>query len=161
ELHEVQAAAERAGELLQRFRTARLPIVHVRHISVEPDASFFLPNSEGIEFDVHVRPESGERIITKHTPNAFVGTDLNEHLRTLGVDSLVVGGMMTHMCVDSTTRAASDAGFDCVLISDACATCAQSFSGSTIDAQSVHTAFLAAIDGTFARVTPLEEFAFE
>jgi len=157
ELHRSEAAAVQAGLLLGRFRSAGLPVVHVRHVSEESDAGFFLPDTTGIEFHDAVRPSPGEVVITKHTPNSFVRTDLSEHLFSMGVETLVIAGMMTHMCIDSTTRAASDAGFECVVVSDACATCDQVFEGTSIGATAVHMAFLAALDGTFATVKPLDE----
>lgn len=157
ELHQSEAAAVTAGRLLRRFRSAGLPVVHVRHVSEESNAGFFLPDTTGIEFHPEVRPEPGELVITKHTPNSFVRTGLGGHLASIDVRTLVIAGMMTHMCVDSTTRAASDEGFECVVVSDACATCDQSFAGTTVGATLVHAAFLAALDGTFATVSTLDE----
>jgi nicotinamidase-related amidase len=65
--------------------------------------------------------------------------------------------MMTHMCVDSTTRAAADLGFECLLAHDACATRSLSFGGANIPATSVHTAFLAALNGLFAKIKSAED----
>jgi nicotinamidase-related amidase len=157
ELHNADGAAAQAGALLARFRSAQLPIVHVRHVSEEPGAGFFLPDTDGIEFHPAVRPVPGERIITKHTPNSFLRTDLGEYLASTGIKTLVIAGMMTHMCIDSTARAASDEGFECVVVADACATCDQDFAGTTVDAPRVHAAFLAALNGTFVNVLTLDE----
>ena len=65
--------------------------------------------------------------------------------------------MMTHMCVDTTVRATADLGFPCILANDACATRDLSFKGTNIAAENVQTAFLAALDGLFARVLSVEE----
>lgn len=96
-------------------------------------------------------------MIQKHYPNGFRETPLLEHLKQLGVDELVIAGMMTQMCIDTTTRAAADLGFQCSLAHDACATRAQSFGGVTVPAAQVQTAFLAALNGAFAKVQSVEQ----
>jgi nicotinamidase-related amidase len=152
-------AGARASALLEAFRAKGLPVVHVQHISNRPGASFFLPETEGAEIHSSVRPAPSEKLIVKHTPNAFRDTDLLEHLRAIGTDQLVVAGMMTHMCVDSTVRAAFDHGFTCTLAQDACATRALTVNGNTIPASQVHQSFLAGLNGLFARLTTSDEVA--
>lgn len=147
-----EAAADRASALLARCRTLGHPVVHVRHVADRPGATFFLPDTEGALIHPAVEPAPGEVVIEKHRPNAFVDTTLAHHLEVIGATELVIAGMMTHMCVDSTTRAASERGFDCVVVADACATRDQTFNGVLVGADLVHAAFLAALDGTFATV---------
>jgi nicotinamidase-related amidase len=96
-------------------------------------------------------------VFRKHYPNSFRDTPLLGHLRDLGIDRLVVAGMMTQMCVDSTVRAAADLGFQCALAHDACATRALSFGGTTVPAESVQAAFLAALNGLFAKVESVDD----
>jgi nicotinamidase-related amidase len=62
--------------------------------------------------------------------------------------------MMTHMCVDATVRQAADLGYRVTLMADACATRAQSYGGESVPAKQVHTAFLAALNGLYAKVQP-------
>jgi len=152
-----EEAGRRAGALLARFREKRLPIIHVQHVSTRPGATFFLPDTRGVRIHDCVAPADGETVIRKHYPNSFRETPLLEHLQGLQAGQLVIAGMMTHMCVDSTTRAAADLGFQCLLAHDACATRALAFSGKTIPAEQVHTAFLAALNGLFARVLSVDE----
>ena len=102
-------------------------------------------------------PAPDEIVIQKNFPNSFRGTPLLDHLRERDVGQLVIGGMMTHMCIDSTTRAAADLGFECFLARDACATKTLSFGGETIPAASVQTAFLASLNGLFAKVQSVDE----
>ncbi len=97
-----------AKRLLDYFRIKDLPIVHIQHIAARAGAAFLLPNTEGINFHESVRPLPNERVIVKHFPNSFRETDLQEHLRAKGVKELVLCGMMSHMCIDATTRAAFD-----------------------------------------------------
>lgn len=126
--------------------------MHVRHVSTRPRATFFLPGTKGTEIHESMKPREGETVIVKHDPNAFRETKLMEHLRERDIGRLVVMGMMTHMCVDSSTRAAADAGFACTLVHDACATRDLSFGGETVPAASVHNAFVAALSATFAKL---------
>jgi len=150
-------AGERAGALLRAFREKGLPVVHVQHVSTRPGATFFRPGTPGVEIHESVAPAAGETVIRKHHPSAFRETALLDHLRARGVGELVIAGMMTHMCIDTTTRAASDLGFSCVLAHDACATKALAFGGTTVPAPQVQAAYLAALDGTFATVLRAEE----
>src|SRR5690348_3618557 len=104
-------AADQASRLLSAFRRRGHPIVHIQHIATRVGATFFLPDTPGAEIHPSVRPTPDELIFQKHFPNSFRETPLAEHLRNAGVSALVIAGMMTHMCIDSTTRAAADLGF--------------------------------------------------
>lgn len=150
-------AGAKAGKLLRHFREKSLPVVHVQHVSNRPGATFFLPGTGGVMFHESVAPLEGEVTITKSFPNSFRDTVLLAHLRSLNISRLVIAGMMTHMCVDTTTRAAADLGFDCLLAHDACATRALSFNGEAVSAAQVQTAYLAALNGLFARVLSVDE----
>lgn len=147
-----EAAAERAAELLAAFRRAGRPVIHVQHLSLRPGSTFFLPDTPGAEIHRSVAPLPGEAVIVKHSPNSFRDTDLRATLVARQIDELVVAGMMTHMCVDSTVRAAFDLGYRCQLAGDACATRALSFGGVEVPAAQVHAAFLAGLNGVFASV---------
>ncbi|HUW78396.1 MAG TPA: cysteine hydrolase family protein [Candidatus Nanopelagicaceae bacterium] len=150
-------AAARAKDVLAHFRGRGLPVVHIQHVAEDADATFFLPNSGGVQINESVMPDEGEMLITKHHPNAFQETPLLGHLRLHQITQLLIVGMMTHMCIDSTTRAASDHGFEVTLVHDACATRDLSFGNASVTAEQVQTSFLAAIDGTFAEVRSTAE----
>jgi nicotinamidase-related amidase len=150
-------AGEQAGTLLRAFRKRKLPVIHVRHISTRPGATFFLPDTPGAQIHGSVTPAAGEALFQKHFPNSFRETPLLEHLRAHQITQLVIGGMMTHMCVDTTVRAAFDLGFQCTLAHDACATKSLSFGGMTVPPEQVQAAYLAAIHGTFAQVLSVED----
>ncbi len=157
ELVNSSTAGVKAGELLQGFRQRALPIIHIQHISTRPGATFFLPDTVGVQFHESVTPAGGEAVFQKNFPNSFRETPLLEHLRDRQISQLVIAGMMTHMCIDSTTRAAADLGFQCVLAHNACAAKALSFDGAAVSAEDVHRAFLAALNGLFAKVLSVEE----
>lgn len=150
-------AGRQAAALLAAFRGKGLPVLHVQHISTRPGATFFLPNTRGVDIHESVAPRQGETIIRKHFPNAFRETALLEQLRQRNITALTIGGMMTHMCVDTTVRAAFDLGFGCRLAHDACATRSLSFGGSTVAAAEVQMAFIAALNGLFAKVQSAAE----
>lgn len=150
-------AAEQACRLLEAFRKASLPVVYIQHVHIRPGKTSFLPGTPGIEIHPLIQPHPGEAVIQKHYPNSFRETSLLDHLRSLGTDKLVISGMMTHMCVDAATRAAVDLGFECRVAGDACATKDLTFGGVTVPAAHVHTAFLAALNSSYAPVLGVEE----
>lgn len=151
------AAAERAARALQWQRERGLPVFHVQHVSTRPGATFFLPDTDGVQIHESVAPRAGEALTVKHFPNAFRATTLAEQLRAAGVDELLFAGMMTHMCIDTSVRAAADLGFRCSVAADACATRDLQWGGQTVPAAQVHAAFLAALNGAFARVATVDE----
>jgi nicotinamidase-related amidase len=150
-------ASLKAQEVLQAFRTKQKPVIHVQHISTRPDATYFLPCTKGIEFHPNVQPAKNETIIKKHYPNSFKDTGLLNHLIKNQIDHLVIGGMMTHLCIDATVRAAYDLGFSCTVLHDTCATKNLEFNNTSIPAQSVHHAFLAALQPTYSNILSVRE----
>jgi nicotinamidase-related amidase len=152
-----EPAGQQAAKLVAAFRAKSLPVVHIRHISTRPGATFFLPETPGAEIHPCVAPAKGEAVFTKHFPNSFRDTPLLEHLRANEIGRLTIAGMMTHMCIDTTVRAAFDLGFQCALAHDACATRDLFFGGATIPAAQVHAAYLAGINGLFAKAQSADE----
>lgn len=157
ELEGAEAAGSKAGAVLEKFRQQAMPVLHVRHLSVRPGSTFFIPGTAGAEIHEAVRPRDGETVIEKNFPNSFRATVLQAALEKGGIKNLVVAGMMTHMCVDASVRHAADLGFKVTLLADACATRAQSFGGETVPARQVHAAFLAALNGFYAKVIQSHE----
>jgi nicotinamidase-related amidase len=151
-------ASLRARELLSLFRERKMNLVHIQHVSTRAGATFFLPDTAGVEHHEIVRPLQGETVILKNYPNSFRDTPLLEHLKKDRIDHVVIVGMMTHMCVEATTRAAADHGLRCTVVHDACATRALSFGGRIVPAESVHAAFMSALSGVYARVVGTREF---
>lgn len=138
-------AAKKAYELLQCFREHGGHHVHIQHISTEPDADFFIKGDRGSDIHDSVAHFEGEPIVYKHFPNSFLETNLLEMLKEWDVQRVVVTGMMTHMCVDATARAAVDFGFHVIVAEDACASRDLEYGGTTIPADLVHKSFLAAL----------------
>ncbi len=157
ELVGAEAAAAKAQDLLHHCRQLELPVVYLQHIADRPGATFFLPETDGIALHGSLAPLASETVLKKHYPNSFRDTGLEELLRGQGIERLVLCGMMTHMCVDATVRAAFDLGFSCLLAHDACATRNLQFAKQEINAASVHGAFMAALGAVYAQVMPVEE----
>jgi len=152
-----EAAATRAAALLEIFRKRGAPVFHVQHVPTRPGATFLLPETNGVKIHESVAPRAGEPLVVKHFPNALRETSLAEEVRAASVDELVFVGMMTHLCIDTSVRAAADLGFRCSVAADACATRDLTWGGQTVVAAHVHAAFLAALNGAFARVAPVAE----
>ena len=157
ELEGADAAGAKAAAALAKFRKEGKPVLHVRHLSVRPGSTFFLPGTKGAQIHPAVTPRPGETVIEKNFPNSFRNTQLKETLEKQGIQNLVVAGMMTHMCVDASVRHAADLGYKITLLGDACATRAQSYGGEKVPARQVHAAFLAALNGFYAKVVDTHE----
>ena len=158
ELRNPVEASEYANQLLQQFRTNSEPIFHIQHVAIKDDATFFLPNTEGVHIHESVRPLREETVIVKHYPNSFRETNLLEQLKRFNIEHVVVCGMMTHMCIDATVRAAFDFGFQCTVIHDACATKDLSFKNATIPAVYIHNTILASLNNIYAEILSKKEF---
>lgn len=151
-------ASENARLLLDRFRADSLTIIHIQHIATRPSATFFLPNTKGADIHDNVKPLGQEKIIVKHYPNSFRETKLLDYLKSKNITDIVICGMMTHMCVDATARAAKDFGFNIVLIGDACATKDQEINGQIVKAEDVQKSFLAALNNFYTTVKTTQQY---
>ena len=151
-----EVAAKNAYMLLQCFREHSGRHIHIQHISLKPDAAFFVKGDSGSDIHDLVAHFEGEPIVYKHYPNSFRETKLLELLKEWAVERVVITGMMTHMCVDATARAAADFGFQVLIAEDACATRDLVYGDTTIPAELVHKSFLAALK-SYGRVMKSEE----
>lgn len=151
------AAEENASVLLQQWRKLNLPIVHVQHISRSP-SSLFYADSATAQFQDVVQPQNHEPVFQKYVNSAFIGTDLEKHLRATSISQLVIVGLTTNHCVSTTTRMAGNLGFEVFLISDATACFDRiSPSGKLFPAELVHEVSLADLHDEFAQVMTSEE----
>jgi nicotinamidase-related amidase len=152
ELRESVAAMRKIKGVIERFRAEGKPVVYVQHVSEREGAGFFLPGTDGVEIHAEIAPRAGDDVVVKHYPNSFRETGLHELLRRKGVDGLTIVGMMTHMCVDTTVRAAFDLGFKIELLEDCCATRDLRRGDAVIPAHVVQQAYMASLDGVFCSV---------
>lgn len=138
--------------VLNRFRTANLPVIHIQHINTRPGATFFIPDTDGVKIHSELTPIREENVVIKHFPNSFYQTNLRDILQAKGITDIVVCGSMTHMCIDTTVRAAKDYDIAVTLLYDACATKNLTFMGNTLEADKVHNSYMAGLNGMFAHV---------
>ena len=146
------------ARLLTIGRAQGWPVVHVRHVELDPQASFLRTDTAGTEIHPLAAPFPGESVITKHYPNSFRETPLGHDLQAAAVQEIVVCGAMTNMCIDATVRAAFDFGLVCTVIHDGCAACPIEFLNKTIPAEAVQSAFMGALASAYATVVSLDEF---
>jgi nicotinamidase-related amidase len=150
-------AEQYIAKLLARWRELRLPVVHVQHLSTEPNSTY-RPDQVGCEFKKEVKPLPAEKIVQKKVNCAFICTDLEDYLRTNGYQQLVMTGMMTNNSVEATARVAGNLGFDTVVVSDATATFdKQDLRGKWHVAETVHALALANLSGEYATIQMTEE----
>jgi nicotinamidase-related amidase len=157
ELVGIEEAAANARILLNIIRKTKSSVIHIQHISDRPGATFFLSETHGAKISQMVTPIGDEPVVIKNFPNSFRSTSLLERLKKEKPDNLVICGAMSHMCIDATTRAAFDLGFNCIVAEDACATKNLIFKGKTIKASDVHASFMAALSGPYAKVISTRE----
>lgn len=155
ELSEIAAAVDHTAALLERARSAGTPVIHVQHDS--GPGSLFDISAESGAFIEAVAPREGEEIVVKTHPNSFFQTDLDRLLRGHAKDHLLIAGFMTHMCVDSTSRAGFDLGYAVTVVGEATATRPLPGTEGEIPAAQVKASTLAALGDTFAVVVPTED----
>jgi len=150
-----EAAVSQAAALREWARANDIAIIHIQQLS-KNSSPLFASGSVGAEFHPKVMPEGNETIIQKGLPSSFRGTVLQEYLTERGIDTLVIAGLMTHMCVDSTTRDALHLGYKVIVVSDACATRDLPLANGEgiLPHGELHRATLAALADRFADVLP-------
>lgn len=143
--------------LLDAWRAANRPVIHVRHDSVEPGSTLG-PDQPGNAFRDGFGPQGDEPLVTKSVNSAFIGTDLDRHLRRRGIDTIVAFGITTDMCVSTTVRMGANLGYRMVLVDDAC----DCFDlpdgrGGTIPAETVQAVHMATLGFEFAQVVTTDD----
>ncbi len=143
--------------LLSAWRKSGLPVIHIRHCSVEPN-SLLRPELPGNAFKEEVKPLPGEKQFTKTVNSAFIGTGLETYLKEQNILSLVIVGLTTDHCVSTSVRMAANLGFEVTLVSDATATFDRlSDDGIHYTAEEIHNINLVSLNGEFCRVRSTAE----
>lgn len=150
----VDAALDEVARLLDRFRSAGAPIVHVAHRG--NPGGLFDPEGPSGRIADRAAPRDGETVVEKTLPNSFAGTTLEATLRGLDRRKLIVAGFMTHMCVSTTVRAGLDLGYASTVVANAAATrdLPLPTGDGVINAATLHNASLAALSDRFACIVP-------
>lgn len=139
-------------QLLNAWRQAQRPIIHVRHISRSP-GSVFWPGQPGCEFQEALQPLAHEHVVEKNVPDAFVATGLERWLHMRSIKQLVIVGVITNNSVEATVRSGGNLGFDVIVAADACFTFDQAdLTGRLWPAEDVHALSLSNLAMDYARV---------
>lgn len=145
------------ARLLDVWRAGAKPIFHIKHNSTEPNSAY-RPGQPGNDFKPEAFPLPGETIVEKTTNSAFIGTDLEQRLRSRGIDTIVVTGVITNNSVEATVRMAGNLGFITYLVSDATSTAdKRGLDGRIWSAADVHALSLANMHGEYATVISTDE----
>jgi nicotinamidase-related amidase len=148
-LPEANAAITSAGRLLARARSSGTAVFHVAHKG-RSGGLFDRAAERGAIVDA-LAPRAGEPVMEKELPNAFAGTDLQARLTATGRKNIILAGLMTHMCISSTARAALDLGFRVTIDAASCATRdLPDGRGGTIAAATIHDVALVELSDRFA-----------
>lgn len=141
-----------SARLLAAWRIAGRPLVHIQHHSSE-SGSPLRPGQPGVAFQASCEPEPGEPVMAKSVNSAFIGTDLEAWLRQRTIEQIVIAGLTTNHCVETTTRMAGNLGFRPILVEDACATFDRiGPDGTRWPAATVHAMTLANVNGEFGGI---------
>ncbi len=146
ELENPIEASRNAKKILNHFRKKKNLIVHVQHNA-----------KSGSKIHDSVTPLPSENVISKDQVNCFKDTDLLHYLKKHTIDTLVICGMQTHMCVEAATRAAHDLDFKCIVIHDACATHKLMYEEQEISAEDVHCSTLNTLK-SYAKIIDTETY---
>jgi nicotinamidase-related amidase len=146
-------AAEKNGlRLLAYWRAQGWPVVIVRHDSIQPNSTL-RPGQVGNHLKPGFEPLPTEPLFTKQVNSAFIGTTLERWLRDNGIAAVTLFGITTDQCVSTTTRMASNLGFQATVVEDACACFAQTApDGRSVSADTIHLAHITTLNTEFATV---------
>jgi nicotinamidase-related amidase len=145
-------AEARIAELLTLFRRKRAPIFHSRHAGIGPNSSF-RPEGPGYPVREEAQELPGEPVVVKHVNSGFIGTDLDEQLKSGEIRTVVIVGATTNHCVETTTRMAGNLGYDAKLVRDATWTFERTGpDGDKHSAESIHAMTLCNLSEEFAEI---------
>ena len=144
--------------LLAQWRGKGWPVVHVIHRSTEPD-SVFWPQQSGFSLKQDFHPQEGEILLEKSVPCAFINNELDNVLKRLGTDEIVIVGVATNNSIEATARTGGNLGYEVFVVEDACFTFAKTdYFGTPRSADEVHAMSLANLDGEYATVVHSRTF---
>jgi nicotinamidase-related amidase len=112
-VHNGEQLLQTLSGLIDKARQANVPVVYIQHNNKE-----FVEGGPAWPIHPSIAPLTGELVVQKRTPDSFHGTALRDELEGLGVKKLVIGGIQTEYCVDTTSRRAFSLGYDVTLVAD-------------------------------------------
>jgi nicotinamidase-related amidase len=153
QLDGVEPALVECQKLLTRYRDAGRPVIHIQH-DAGAGSPYDVNDRIGAIADI-VKPREGEPVVVKTYPSSFEKTNLDDLLKSYGVEDVAIVGFMTHVCVNSTARAAFNHGYRATVVGNATATRSlPSPTGGVTSSKDLHDASLTALHDMFAVVVP-------
>lgn len=156
-LFKAEEASLKAAKIIKHFISKNLPVIFIKHL-FKDDKLTQQELMRKCEIHKNVMPLDTEIIIEKNYPSSFLNTNLKAALDDLKAAKLVVVGMMSHMCIDTTVRAAQNYGYDVTVLEDACTTKHLNTKDGDIHAEVVHNVFMASLKGSFAHVMTVDDY---
>lgn len=145
------------ARLLAAWRDQKRPIFHIQHMSTNPNSPL-RPHLPGNAIKAVVAPQGDEPVIQKTVNSAFIGTDLEARLHGQGIESVVIVGLTTNHCVETSARMAGNLGFRTFVVADATATFDRTgFDGTYYPAETIHAVALASLHDEFATVVKTDD----
>ncbi|WP_163253661.1 cysteine hydrolase family protein [Bacillus tropicus] len=116
-VHNGEKFLEILQELIGECRSNDIPVIYVQHNG--PKDHPLEKGTDGWKVHEAIAPLEGDCVVEKTTPDSFHKTNLKEVLQDKGIDHVIISGMQTEYCVDTTTRRACSEGYKVTLVSDA------------------------------------------
>lgn len=146
---------DKVKSLIEKAHTAKLPVIYIQH--TENDGEPMGKGKQGWEIHHQVAPMKDDIVISKYTPDSFHNTNLHEVLSSRNVNKIVIAGLQTEYCIDTTCRRAYSLGYDTVLVKDAHST----YDSKTLNAEQIIEHHNRIIGSWFAKLVPCDEITFE
>jgi nicotinamidase-related amidase len=154
-VHRGRDLLSKIGALIAQARTVGVPIIYVQHCG--PEGAIDQPGTPGWEIHLDIAPTEGDAVIQKRHPDAFQDTSLQRELESKGVERLIITGIQTEYCIDTTCRRAYSLNYDVTLVRDAHST----WDTDLLTAPQIIAHHNKVLGGWFARLKETTEIEFD
>jgi nicotinamidase-related amidase len=142
----------KVDSLIKIARSAEIPVIYVQNLGGKGDPDEY--GTRGYEIHPSIKPESSDYVVQKKGPDAFHETSLREILDSKGVEKLIVSGIQTEFCVDTTCRRAFTLGYNVILVGDAHST----WDSNVLTAQQIIKHHNNVLSGWFVKLLKMKDF---
>jgi nicotinamidase-related amidase len=153
-VHNGRNLISKIGALIARARVVDVPIIYVQHCG--PEGAIDHPGTPGWEIHPDITPNESDTIVQKHHPDAFQDTSMQEELKSRHVQRLIITGIQTEYCIDTTCRRAYSLNYEVILVKDAHST----WDSDLFIAPQIITHHNQVLDGWFVTLKEAHEIDF-
>ncbi len=147
-----QAAMAKAKELIAFADAHGMPVFHIQHLG-PAGGPLFAQDGQTVAFHPDILPAPHHTVVPKTTASSFASTDLHKQLQARDIKTLIICGLMTHMCVSTAARDARPLGYQAIVAGDASATRSiEAWDGGIVGHAELHRAALTEVSDSFAEV---------